>query len=1126
MVVKLFIINLKNKMGIKQKIENVKYEIIEAVKGGSAGQIKEEVFGKSRPIKSDAGKVGGFDSKNEVKPKFSGGGGSSYHEPTPAPTPDTSQADAQRQEAERQKAIENERARQREIAQVKEEAKQAIREADIKERERLLTEQARRITEITKKYGGTSPALQKRVQAEKSREISKAAKEAGVDISTDARAMKYTQEYKPKVETPDTPQETRQPPEKKHKVIFDVPKLWKKIKETNIPFIDKPLWAIGRPTVKAEFIDVYGERVMVKKKDLIEEPPLPEFKEPNEQYRKETISASPTWTVPKPSTIDTAPSLFEQQKAWVSGTLFKIRKGYGETFETTPRMEPLTVRKVSAEVARKSVITVPEGIGYFTGKFLEKSTPDIDVVTPETTPPMKVTYQPTPPPPKELELTPVVTQQEPSITFQEERTKAPKVSREIGEFTGTLGTYAVIPPPVLLGTGLAITTAPKGVVTTRERFEGGVLTGFGALGVAGRVSGKLRTVRVRETIYTPKKYTPETYVSKPKGSLVHTSPSGKQITRETYDVLGGGTMTAPGRSVEVTTPFREFFGFKPIYSGSPYGRVGSKGYKKAFKSLLKQDLTEKQARDMIRLVKPKIELVSFSGVGETTKGLSEQPMFFIKGLRITYRPQLQIGKFKTAGEKGKVEFITSRAVKVKSKKGVDYISSTSEEYTPLARLGKQTKRFEEMSKIKYVGKKTPRTYTEEQFFGGSIVGYTGKGTIKPISPKGKKVVSETSKIFVGQDKPKFKIETDSSFRVSEELPIKSTSPKEPLDITTSPEVSKDILKTLETVYGKPTLSQIEDAKTIASMFPKSSSTQTPIPQTILKETKPVMTSSIYSGTGQYERYSPSENLLIPKSGDVPETKLGEENIFEGTQPSGKIAGGLGESGFQDLGTMSNRLDSQSLDTQTKTDTLTKSQLNIFSKTKTDTKTDVLSRTSQRELSKQREEQIIKQLIKQPSRLKQASESLQKYQQDYLLRYKQTTQQKQPPTRPIITPIIPPVGIGIAQRLSRKTKEEPDLFKVFAFKFEQPIEIGETKTKYEAKKLLIGELKTTLRASGYIERAGKKLKFSELGFLGGEFRPSKVSKFRVTQKKSKRLGRKEETTELQYFRKVRKGKSFI
>lgn len=91
------------------------------------------------------------------------------------------------------------------------------------------------------------------------------------------------------------------------------------------------------------------------------------------------------------------------------------------------------------------------------------------------------------------------------------------------------------------------------------------------------------------------------------------------------------------------------------------------------------------------------------------------------------------------------------------------------------------------------------------------------------------------------------------------------------------------------------------------------------------------------------------------------------------------------------------------------------------------------------------------------------------------------------------------------------------FKIFAKKGDVDIEIGTAKTEEEAKGVLTTKLKETLRASGFIEKAGKKIRISQ---LGEGFRRSKTDVFRIVEEKERRIKRKgksQEAKEIQFFR---------
>jgi hypothetical protein len=129
------------------------------------------------------------------------------------------------------------------------------------------------------------------------------------------------------------------------------------------------------------------------------------------------------------------------------------------------------------------------------------------------------------------------------------------------------------------------------------------------------------------------------------------------------------------------------------------------------------------------------------------------------------------------------------------------------------------------------------------------------------------------------------------------------------------------------------------------------------------------------------------------------------------------------------------------------------------------------------------------------------------------------------TKMIKIPIVPNIptlqGKSKIQRLASKVDKEE--FKVFVRKQDKDIEFGTFGTKEKAKTELLKELKGTLRASGFIEKGGKKIKVRELGIASPEFRIGKREDFRLVQRKERRFGTRGETKEVQYFRKVKGNK---
>ena len=149
--------------------------------------------------------------------------------------------------------------------------------------------------------------------------------------------------------------------------------------------------------------------------------------------------------------------------------------------------------------------------------------------------------------------------------------------------------------------------------------------------------------------------------------------------------------------------------------------------------------------------------------------------------------------------------------------------------------------------------------------------------------------------------------------------------------------------------------------------------------------------------------------------------------------------------------------------------------------------------------------------KQLSKLKQLSRLKQKM-QEVTITPTTTTMSYAPQ---ITKPFTPK---GSVSSLIDKVKKGK-LFDVYVRKEGQDIKLGSYKTIKEAKSKLTGTLGQKLRASGFIEVDGKKLKVKALKIFNPQFRTSKVDSFRLVEKKSRRLKRgTQETSEIIGFRK--------
>jgi len=183
-------------------------------------------------------------------------------------------------------------------------------------------------------------------------------------------------------------------------------------------------------------------------------------------------------------------------------------------------------------------------------------------------------------------------------------------------------------------------------------------------------------------------------------------------------------------------------------------------------------------------------------------------------------------------------------------------------------------------------------------------------------------------------------------------------------------------------------------------------------------------------------------------------------------------------------------------------------------------------TKQIQRQQQPQKQIQKSALALVSLLGMKTKQVSK--QKYIQRPK-TTQITKPrlPTKP--TPPTKPVPIYFdgdtpveEKKLSAKETIE-GIFKVFARKEGVDVEIGKARTEEEAFSLLGKRLKSTLRASGFVERGGKKVK--PISFDSG-FRISKVSPFRIVERKEKRLRKKTTGKQIQTFRKSKRSKRWL
>lgn len=605
-------------------------------------------------------------------------------------------------------------------------------------------------------------------------------------------------------------------------------------------------------------------------------------------------------------------------------------------------------------------------------------------------------------------------------------------------------------------------------------------------------------------------------VMSPKETII-TTKDGLNVVRG-FKGEGASTTSRTGQRVIYESPFQKFFGMKPTYAGESSGgylvRGGKvlkisreearEGYKKALESLQDMGLKEKEARNFLRRRAP-TNILSSSEYSGALIGTEEGTGAIFKGTRKTINvktPQLvDIGGGRkvvsiSKGGKIKIEKIDTgtKELGVKGEIGEvgerTFYAGESRETNPFAQLGKRTKNFQEGAVVKKVGEKPIK-----DAFGKIELYKAGEVSREVTYKKPRRITTSSSDITV--------INPDIAKRDIIDLVTGTKVEKvKPQVLGKDIQIkAEEFVKINEEMLGFKTGvgKTIKPAKIEKTPLSKTFAEEKPIKvieETPKKETQPVL---------KTERKTP----------EIDTTKLAEETteILKVEKPSKtnvkieppkqttKITG------------------KASIDTTIPTQT---------TQSKTFEKQEIQQKTKQETRTVQIQPQKLNLDFKQATTLKEKLTPAEKLsgiqklgtEQKLDLRMRQTTPLKQKqtvkPPKPIKTrtPIPPPKKPTSTMKTIAKAIKEEDGFEVFTRKKGEDISIGKFKTKQKAESALAKELKSTLRASGFISRKGEKIKAEKLGIFGGEFGKSKIDATRIVQKKTKRLGTKSEVFEIQ------------
>ena len=623
--------------------------------------------------------------------------------------------------------------------------------------------------------------------------------------------------------------------------------------------------------------------------------------------------------------------------------------------------------------------------------------------------------------------------------------------------------------------------------------------GLGAYGLkveAGKYFNK--PLVTREPIIVDTRLSePVSVVSKPKVSRSFVNPQGQRVVEETRSVFGIGQVAKEGSKVRIDTRANQFFGSKvkisskgfefvpakPLYSGVPYGNIES--YNKALKQLIKSGYTEKQARQVLRFNKPSIKDVKFTGELKVTSIDEGTPLLSVQGVQKTKAGTGKVGDVKLAGSKPEFSLINLEGSQYSTGKGFDIyrfeeksmkglLTETGAPYNKLSQIGKTTETKSILSASKNIkevkGIKGVTNLDDLKVFETATFDVYKQIDIgKKVVPSTKKITTTSSNVFIEQGDPLIRISDETLTSGKNFITGKGAGSK------SGSQYFKNLYKTDEGIASivSPTSKNINIQPTV-----------TPIKPSVIKSS--VIPQSAYAGLGQYERTSttfapqivssPQLNVVIPKIDSSQSTQTKSETLVLQTPA-----------------------------------TKTSAAESVIFSTKTPTKAKTVPIESIKELQKEKVNLIFKQSTSQPQKV----------------RVPQKTTTKEPVKT--IVPVKPPVIIPKASPSKVKKKSDKisssDIFKAFVKKKGEDIEIGKAGSLAEIKSLLGKKIAGSLRASGFVEKGGVKLKVEELGLLGGRFVKSKKDPFRIVEKRGKRLTKGgADVQEIKMFKKSAKRKS--
>jgi hypothetical protein len=402
----------------------------------------------------------------------------------------------------------------------------------------------------------------------------------------------------------------------------------------------------------------------------------------------------------------------------------------------------------------------------------------------------------------------------------------------------TIGIYSLIPmaiaSPMLIGEGVA--TAKDITKTPAERFLGIAEAGLGAY-YGGKVLYKYArtpTIKYRE-MFPQERLQQREVVGRPQERITHIDPFGNVITQENFPVAGRQEIISAGRRTIVSETWRDILGLKPVYEGVPWAQPGAKQYlfkskflniyeKKGYQAAqelltTRTKLTPSEVSSILQLRKPTVAMQVYKGMGiltttpkittvdysiksdflnypRTADVVKIQNKFF--PIRTRYAPteELLINIRKIPLEELPGGKLLTKSI-VTTTKLAD-ISKTGSLSLGIGEQGKLTKTYDVFG----ITEPIKKVQIGEVFKTGGV-----SKQIIPLERYWKPVPYTKSLVVTGE--PSLLITTESPISVRDIItPTKPTFGK----VTFTTEQAKEIVKTLNSIYGKPTLAEMQAAK--------------------------------------------------------------------------------------------------------------------------------------------------------------------------------------------------------------------------------------------------------------------------------------------------------------------------